>query len=56
MVNTLEKTHHENRVKIFREKNPENLGMKTWIPTSYSVNVQERKVLNEKNLIETICL
>ena len=22
----------ENRVKIFREKNQENLGMKTWIP------------------------
>ena len=24
-------TGNENRVKIFREKNPENLGMKTWI-------------------------
>ena len=30
------KNWDENRVKHFREKEPENLGMKTWTPTDYT--------------------
>ena len=31
------KKWNENRVKFLREKEPENLGMKTWIPGAISL-------------------
>ena len=40
------KNWNENRVKIFREKEPENLGMKTWILISYLIYIVYLQVLS----------
>ena len=56
------KNWNENRVKIFREKEPENLGMKTWIlrskPAKQDIKSQSLilihiMTINSKRLAQT---